>query len=262
MLGVGFDFLAELVDEDAEVFGLVAVVRTPDSLQQAAVGLGFSSVGDELPKQLEFLGRQLYGSAFYGDRAFFEIDHQIVGNEGRDGVAGAGATQGSADAGHQFLDAEGLDDVIIGAGVERLDLVAFGVAHGEHDDGNVAGGPNFAASIEAGDAGQIHVENDQVGVLGTDKTERLFSRFGFDDGITVRGKSGAHHPADLGLVVDDENGLVRHQSPERTLRSMGTVKENTDPWPRWLVRVMVPPWASMMERQIESPSPSPPPFVV
>src|SRR4051812_10827841 len=31
--GVGLDFLAELVDEDAKVLGLVAIVRPPDGLQ-------------------------------------------------------------------------------------------------------------------------------------------------------------------------------------------------------------------------------------
>ena len=44
---VGFDLFAELVDDNAEVFGFFAVVGTPDGLQEATVCQGFAFVGDE-----------------------------------------------------------------------------------------------------------------------------------------------------------------------------------------------------------------------
>ncbi len=40
-----------------------------------------------------------------------------------------------AHAGQQFLNAERLGDVVVGAGVERLDLGALVVAHGKNQDG-------------------------------------------------------------------------------------------------------------------------------
>ena len=44
MAWVGLDFFSQLVDEDAQVFGFFPVVGSPDSLQQAAVGLGFACI--------------------------------------------------------------------------------------------------------------------------------------------------------------------------------------------------------------------------
>ena len=46
--GVGFEFFAELVDYDAEIFGFFAVVGAPDSLEQAAVREGLALTGDEV----------------------------------------------------------------------------------------------------------------------------------------------------------------------------------------------------------------------
>ena len=50
-----------------------------------------------------------------------DVDDEVAGLDGRGGALG-GAAQVGADAGQQFLNAEGLGDVVVGAGVERFDL--------------------------------------------------------------------------------------------------------------------------------------------
>ncbi len=55
---VGLDFLPQLVDEHTQVFRLFSVVRPPDSLQQAAVGLRLSLIGDQVAQQLKLLWRE------------------------------------------------------------------------------------------------------------------------------------------------------------------------------------------------------------
>ena len=170
---------------------------------------------------------------------------QVFGDEWRSGLAGCGAAQSRTDARHQLFDAEGFDDVVVGAGIESLYFIAFGIAHGEHDDGRIAGGANFAAGFEAGNSGQIHVEKNQLGPHAADFFESFFAAANFDDGIALRREGGEHNAADLRFIVHNENGGGVHQSLDRP-RSVGKVKEKTEPWPRWLVRVMVPPWASMM----------------
>jgi hypothetical protein len=62
-----------------------------------------------------------------------------------------------------FVHAEGFGEVVVGAGVEGVDLGVFGVAGGEDDDRR--GGP-AAQGLDDGDAveiGQAEVEDDQVG---------------------------------------------------------------------------------------------------
>src|ERR1700691_134282 len=48
MLGVWLYFFPELIDEHAQIFGFFAIVRSPDGLQQTAVPLCFSLVGDQM----------------------------------------------------------------------------------------------------------------------------------------------------------------------------------------------------------------------
>jgi hypothetical protein len=49
-----------------------------------------------------------------------------------------GAAEDGAETGDQLADAEGLGDVVVGAGVEAADLVDLLGAGGQHDDGHQA----------------------------------------------------------------------------------------------------------------------------
>src|SRR3990172_10594846 len=53
---VGFDFLAQAADVDAQVFGFVAVFRAPHALEQLPVGDDFARVEHEVVEQVEFGG--------------------------------------------------------------------------------------------------------------------------------------------------------------------------------------------------------------
>ncbi len=86
--------------------------------------------------------------------------------------------------------------------------------------------------------------------------ERFFAAAHFDDGIALRRERGEHDAADLRFIIHNENGGGVHQSLVRP-RSVGSVKEKTEPWPRWLVRLMVPPCASMMALAMGRPMPVP-----
>jgi hypothetical protein len=73
-----------------------------------------------------------------------------------------------ADAGEDFLELEGLGDVVHAAGLEGLHLVA-GIAEGtEEDDGDAAEDFVFleaAAGLVAVHLGHVDVEQDEVGAL-------------------------------------------------------------------------------------------------
>ena len=65
---------------------------------------------------------------------------------------GCDSAQGGADPGEQFAHAERFGDVVVGAGVEGVDLGFFYVAGGQHDDRQAGPG---ADSFDDGEA--VHV---------------------------------------------------------------------------------------------------------
>jgi hypothetical protein len=59
----------------------------------------------------------------------------------------------STNAGEEFLNAEGLGDVVIRTGIEGFDLGALVVADGEDDDGRGEADTNGAGDFDAGHPG-------------------------------------------------------------------------------------------------------------
>ena len=73
-------------------------------------------------------------------------------------------TQADADPREQLVHAERLGEVVVRTEIERLDLVALGLAGGQHDDRRVAATFRTARSrpLPVG-SGQAQVEQDEVG---------------------------------------------------------------------------------------------------
>ena len=74
----------------------------------------------------------------------------------------AGAAQHRADARQQFLGAERLGQIIVGAGVEPGHAVGLADARGQHDHRRGAALAKLSQHFEAIQHGQHHVEDDQV----------------------------------------------------------------------------------------------------
>ena len=97
---------------------------------------------------------------------------------GRPDAAGAHPTENRADAKHEFLRAERLGEVIVGAERESANAVLFFAARREHEDGHVARRlvrPQLLEHVVARRAGQHEVEHDQRGTLLPSGGQRLGS---------------------------------------------------------------------------------------
>ena len=111
----------------------------------------------------------------------------------------------SAYAGEQFLNAEGLGDVIVGTGIEGFDLGALVFANGEDNDRRIALGANGSADVYTAEAGHHEVCDDEVGSPVFEDTEPLLRVVGDADVITLRGERSTEHASNLRLIVDNEN---------------------------------------------------------
>jgi hypothetical protein len=121
-IAAGFKFFAQLAHENAQVFGLIGRLRSPDGGQQRAVGDDLSLVAGHVQKQVELLGSEMHRPAENRDGVGFGVDDKVAGLNGGGGAFGRAAKMG-ADAGEKFLDAEGLGDVVVSAGVKGFTMM-------------------------------------------------------------------------------------------------------------------------------------------
>ena len=81
-----------------------------------------------------FLGREVDFLAAAGHPAIVEVDRHVADRHDRaDRLVGQAVAQRGADAGEQFLGVERLGQVIVGAEIERGDLLRGVLARGDDD---------------------------------------------------------------------------------------------------------------------------------
>jgi hypothetical protein len=118
-----------------------------------------------------------------------------------------GAAQDGLDPEDDFFEVEGFGDVVVAADGEAGDAVADGVAGGEEEDGQVAGGPEALGDFEAVHVGEHDVEDDEVGLEAGGGAEGLGGVAGDLDLETGEAEGGGQERADVLLVVDDEDAV-------------------------------------------------------
>ena len=114
-----------------------------------------------------------------------------------------------ADACQNLLEMKGLGDIVVGTGVEALDLVAPAVARGENEDRHGPAGPS--PSLEHRDAvhlGQADVEDDGVVGLAFAEEVSLLAVEGTIDHVARVSERGRELPVEIGIVLDDEETQV------------------------------------------------------
>ncbi|MNL53631.1 hypothetical protein D3C87_1768950 [compost metagenome] len=113
------------------------------------------------------------------------------------------------DAGDQFGDREGFDDIVIGAGGQAPDALFFLAAGGEHDDRHAGGflaGAEAPAELDARDFGQHPVEQDQVGQFLGNGVLGLVAAFGGDHAEAFGLQIVAQQDGDIAFVFNHKNG--------------------------------------------------------
>src|SRR6185312_9890543 len=134
--GIAFDLFAQARDPHAQVLQVVQVFRAPNVGQQLGREDDFAGLGGEVFEEQPFRARQRDVFAVAADGAAFEVYFEAVAGDGARGAAELAAQYG-ADACSEFVGAEGLNDIIVGARFQAPYFVAVAVFGGEEDDGGV-----------------------------------------------------------------------------------------------------------------------------
>ena len=164
-----------------------------------------------MAQDLELRGGQADALGAALDAPPLEVDDQVLVADlaaaGGIGEVAVGAPQERLDAAHQLAQAEGLGQVVVRAQLQADDLVHLLVARGEHQHGRLgAGGAQAAQHLEAVDAGQAHVEEDEVRrqLRGDGQALLAVGREGDLVALLLEGVLDAAR--DGVLVLDDQDG--------------------------------------------------------
>ena len=134
------------------------------------------------------------------------------------------AAQQRPHARQHFLEMKRLGDIIVGAGVEALHLVAPAVARGQqqHRHG-AAGAPPGLQHRNAVHLRQADIEDDRVVGLGLAEIMALLAVKGAVDHVAGLGQRRGKLAVEIGIVLDDEepHGVLRTTASraERRLRT-------------------------------------------
>ena len=238
-------------------------LRTSCSTSPHSVGVRWTSA----PSRITFLAAR--------------STRKSVGLDDRQLLDRGGPAHRGPQPGQQLVHAERLGQVVVGAGVERLDLVVLVLADRQDDDGHRAPAPQAAHHLDAVDAGQADVEHHHVGMALGRQAQRLLAGGGQVDLVLAGAQVGGQGPPDLRLVVDHQHaghgracsrGHGRGRGRGRTGRlATGRRSARRRRWPggpRSEITVVSPPpgvssrisspsMASVKPRATARPSPTP-----
>ncbi len=123
------------------------------------------------------------------------------------------APEHRAQPGEQLVDPERLGDVVVGAGVERADLLPLVTDRRQDDDRQPAPAADLAAHLDSLPVGELEIEHDRVRRAAR-RSRRGPARW-VSAASTVVARLAEDQPQaadDLRLVVDDEDPRTAHRA--------------------------------------------------
>lgn len=160
VFGVEAEFGAEgfYVGVDGAVHGGAGVF--PGLFEELLAGEDAAGLPEEDGEEFVFVRGEVERVAAAGDAH----GGGLVVEEGRGRLGYALATaEDGADAGHDGAGGEGFGDVVVSSEFEAEDVVDFGIARGEEEDGDLGELADLLAEVEAGEVREADVEDGEVG---------------------------------------------------------------------------------------------------
>src|SRR5262245_4531993 len=213
------ELVAQVSDVDLDDVWIALEVVRPHVREDLALGHHLAAAPKQELEQRELPGGEvkLIGAApdLFGRR----VEPQVTGRQHRRSL-GCAATQQRAQSSDQHRERERLDQVVVRAGIQRLDLVPFAVLRGQHENrGPDPLGAQGLTDLVAVEARQHDVQNDHVVRILPSQPEPIDPVAGYIDGEAL----GCQAPPQAGgqsrLVLDDEHSHDPAPYPIRRSRS-------------------------------------------
>lgn|GEM_PF-5944139 len=200
----GIDFFAEGRDVKVDGVGL-GVDVVPDSFDDGFAGEDVASSSGEGFEEGEFAFGEAEVFSGSGCAVGLGVDDEVGDFDQLGFFLGVAAGDG-ADTGHEFLECEWFNKVVVGAGIEAGDSVFDGILGGQHEDGGgVILGADGSADFDAVGGGDHDVKDDSgVGVFD-DEVEGGFSIAGDIGGVSGFADGSFEFGGDNEVVFDDED---------------------------------------------------------
>ncbi len=196
--------LAQPADEDLDGVGIAVEVLVVEMLDQLGARDHAAGMMHEIGEQAVLVRGELHLPAVDRHAARARVQHHRPAGQFARGMAGGAAQQG-ADARQHLLHVEGFCDIVVGAGIEALHLVAPAVARGEDEHGHLAPlAPPGLQHREPVHLRQADVQHDGVIGLGLAEEMAFLAIMGAVDGIAGLGQRLDHLAIEIGIVLDNE----------------------------------------------------------
>src|SRR3954462_6993314 len=207
LLGLLLELLAQVADVDVDRARVAVGAVAPDRAQELLAGEELAGALHEAGQDLELRERHAHRRAGDGDLPRALVDRDRPDRYDALDDAPLGAAQHGADAAAQLGQAEGLGDVVGGAGLEALHDVGLAVERGQHDDrDDRAAGAQRAGDVVAGRTGpERDVEEHDVEVLLGRPGERRVPVGHGGHAMALALEGPREHVAQRLVVVDNED---------------------------------------------------------
>src|SRR6478735_12161940 len=225
--------LPEASDEHLEHVRIAIEVLLVDVLGEVGLRDQLTRVQHQILEHLVLIAGQVDALALHAHGLRGKIQRHRAAIQRRLAPA-RGAAQQRVDAREQFLDVEGLDEVIVGASLQSLDLVLPRRTRGEDQDGEfLAFGAQVAHQVHARHLGQAQVDHGDVEGQFATVVQAFLAVGGGIHGeafaLQARGKGFAQR----GFIFNQQDAhVVSLTAPVRCRITVAVLRPN--PWTRFL----------------------------
>ncbi len=182
------------------------MIGPPHFGQKLALRKHSSGILQQRLQQAIFVRRQMEIGSIARHRAFAQVDFDRSEPDCRPVIRNGGRpAQRRTQAGHQFTHGKRFRNVVIGAQVERGNLVALLATRGENDDGHLAEHTHGLDNFESVLIGEAEIKQDDVGLASRGVARAFGGSRGLEVTVILGRKSGSQEAADLRVVFDNQD---------------------------------------------------------
>jgi len=198
------DLAAQPRHDHLERIGIGAGVALVDFLRQFGAIDDDILAHDQAFEHAPFERGQFQRQAVEFEQAGLRLEGESAAGNARRGVAGRAAHQ-RAQPHHQFLDAEGLGEIVVGAGLEAIHLVGPAVARCQNENRQLpAIGAPGAQHLRAGDFRQAEIEDGGIVEFGVAQMLAILAVGGDIDGEILVAQRAGDFTRQQSIVFDQQ----------------------------------------------------------